>query len=33
MPSTNYSLKPNQEICNYIEDVNYGTSKSQINRL
>ena len=31
--TTNYSLKPNQEICNYIEDVNYGMSKPQINHL
>jgi hypothetical protein len=29
--TTNYSVIPNQEIYNYIEDVNYGMSKPQIN--
>ncbi|HLR34675.1 MAG TPA: IS701 family transposase [Tissierellales bacterium] len=31
--TTNYSLNPNQDICNYIEDVNYGMSKPQTNHL
>ena len=31
--TTNYSIIPNQEIYNYIEDVNYGMSKPQINHL
>jgi hypothetical protein len=26
-------LKPNQEIYNYIEDVNYGMTKAQLNHL
>ncbi len=31
--TTNNSVIPNQEIYNYIEDVNYGMSKPQINHL
>ena len=34
MPYTNNnSLMPNQKIYSYIEDINYGMSKSQINHL
>jgi hypothetical protein len=34
MPYTTTNiLKPNQEIYNYIEDVNYGMSKPQLNHL
>ena len=31
--TTNNSVMPNQEIYNYIEDVNYGMTKLQFNHL
>ena len=31
--ATTNIVKPNQEIYNYIEDVNYGMSKPQVNHL
>lgn len=33
MPYTTNILNPNQEIYNYIEDVNYGMSKPQLDHL
>lgn len=33
MPYTTNILKPNQEIYNYIENVNYGMTKPQLNHL